>query len=497
MNKLYLFPGIVALLCPVCTCHGRRVDKSAESVQRWHHVNSGRRAKSLHALPKFESLNDMKLQSWVGGGRAVGTQLKAFVGLLDSLKNAAAFQLPARGVIESRDNQRGSVSMMSSGDGPTGTQVRRLKSAPEILFGGMDNLRKKRAGWDYLFGQEADTSSSVVNENASEAVVDGGVSSQDKVFDVAKVVEMLKADAPRILQEDPRWEIFAEDFKVIDQKGTIVQGLGPSQRLLTLLRRLSKFVENTDIEVQFTTAGNNVNMTSWKARWTAQLGRMQLPFWDRDVPVEIRDVPVDVEVDTTFQLNKDNKLEAVQIDKWFVNGQDFKFWPEEAIEILQADIPEILTREPTWAYYSKDIKLIDQTGLSGNAIVFGQENNKRLLQLLRNFHNVLGTLVLKDDFRVKTRKTLVATPDGTIEPALIAGWSFEVDSSLDIPNIPILENLKDLNIPLIPANAGLPLKLAGTATYRFNQQDKVQCMKIDSLTINDEELKLPSLNLNF
>jgi len=161
-------------------------------------------------------------------------------------------------------------------------------------------------------------------------------------------------------------------------------------------------------------------------------------------------------------------------------GQAWDF--DGIIKGLETDIPDILLLEPNWEYFAKDFKLIDQVGQT----VEGLGPSKELLSLLREFHNKLTATPLKDDFKVQTEATFERSPDGDFEPVLMAQWRIEIYAPVDF-SIQSLQNLKDA----LPKNHRFPLIVSGMSTFRFNPNGKVKSMKIDSWSLNGNELRFP------
>lgn len=120
--------------------------------------------------------------------------------------------------------------------------------------------------------------------------------------------------------------------------------------------------------------------------------------------------------------------------------------------------------------------------------VEGLGPSKELLSLLREFHSKLTATPLKDDFKVKTEATFERSPEGDLEPVLIAQWGIEIYAPDDF-SIQSLQILKDA----LPRNLRFPIVVSGMSTFRFNPESKVKSMKIDSWSLNGDELRFPKM----
>lgn len=123
-------------------------------------------------------------------------------------------------------------------------------------------------------------------------------------------------DIPSLLQEEPNWDLFAEDLVVVDRTDAKVSGQRPNMLLLKMLRGVSKqYVEDVRVELVGSAPNNPPDSSdSFMARLKVQLGT---------VLVAGTEVPVDLEVDTVFHYNDESKVDSVRIDKWLVNGNEW------------------------------------------------------------------------------------------------------------------------------------------------------------------------------
>lgn len=431
-----------------------------------------------------------------------------------------------------------------------------------------------------------------------------------------RVLQVLAADIPEILHKDLTWEIFAEDFKVLDQTGGQVEGLEASMLFTKLLRRMNrKFAVNDDIRVHFSVSPSGLLVSQWQVLFSTR--RPRLLFWRKEASVCI-----DMDVEAVFHLNEKQEVDYMKLNKWLVNGQELKSWPTvkvldkpsrnrakmerwaqeirrlgsvdssqdgcvvaypsdekrfsvdgvsrskpifsrrlrfldrlldvvlerivdrlldrifdrvgqedldrvvdrvldrvldrasdrvlepvwsqtgwilpqarrkaglfDARDGLQADLPAILSREPNWEYVAGDFKLIDQTGFT---VQIGLTPTKALLYLLRQLHNGLTGTPLRDKLLVQTEKTFEPGPDGAPEPVLMAQWTLEIELNKESQGLDIstLEELRSVYLPFIPQDYGLPILVAGKFMFNFNKDRELDSMKVDSWSINGNELML-------
>jgi len=153
---------------------------------------------------------------------------------------------------------------------------------------------------------------------------------------VEDVIENLRADLPKVLREELRWDNFADDLKVIDQTGAALEGKVPIKFLLKLLRRASRrrLKENSfeaNVDVYF--GGQDpfldiVDDILRAVRWKIALGREKRPGWQ----ILRKDEGVVVEIETVFHFNERLQVDWVRIDGFLINSQSFpiqlKLWPD-------------------------------------------------------------------------------------------------------------------------------------------------------------------------
>lgn len=147
-----------------------------------------------------------------------------------------------------------------------------------------------------------------------------------------KLVDILRADMPNLLRREPTWDIVAEkSFKVIDKRGTGLEGLAPIKLLLKLFRNMrEQFEVSDDISVDFATIDGFL-----AARWKVQLGSQKHSGFGK-LNDKMLD-PLDIEAETAFHLNENGQVDYMQIDSWRVNGQQFELFPEVQLSEDPAD----------------------------------------------------------------------------------------------------------------------------------------------------------------
>lgn len=158
----------------------------------------------------------------------------------------------------------------------------------------------------------------------------------------------LKADLLNFLHKPLNWKIFAEDFKVVDQWGAAIEGLGRNKLLFDLLRAMCHKFGARDVQVRLVEMNwikslwQNARL-KWKsrepstsflvARWKLQLFNKDLRYNSFEAMLRSlhMDMPIDVEVETIFHIDtKSNKIDLMQIRQLFVNGMSMGVsdrWP--------------------------------------------------------------------------------------------------------------------------------------------------------------------------
>jgi len=275
------------------------------------------------------------------------------------------------------------------------------------------------------------------------------------------VVDTLQSDISNILRKEPHWELFANDFKVVDQTGAELDGLEQSKLLFRRLRRIcQRFTVTDDIRVQLTQV---VTGFEFVARWNVRFGRFRH------------------DLKTQFYFNDKSQVRLLLIQKWFVNGQRFqlpiKDWAgdfrelkpletdadaslqnkvpearlgfEKVVDILQSDISNILREEPHWALFAEDFQVIDQTGASLNGL-----DSSRLL--LRRLRRICQKFTVKDDIQVQYTQVIAGFE-------LVARWNVRFGR--------FRHQLK--------------------TTFYFNDVNQVQRLQIDKWFVNGNWFQMP------
>jgi len=164
---------------------------------------------------------------------------------------------------------------------------------------------------------------------------------KEELLKFESVLETLKADIPMILHEEPKWDIFADDFQVIDRKHAKHQGLGANQLLLRLLHRTCKeLAVRDDVHVEdeheiivspSTIEPLNpilvVDGAEVEAKWKVVLEVLKNPLRAHfGFPRQYS--RIDIEAHTVFHLNDDRQVDYVHINKWLANGHEVHSWPK-------------------------------------------------------------------------------------------------------------------------------------------------------------------------
>lgn len=173
---------------------------------------------------------------------------------------------------------------------------------------------------------------------------------QPELLDFEQVMTAMKYDFPQILRKEPVWDFFSEDFKVIDQSGAKLEGLSSNKLLWKLLHRThTRFAMKDDIKVNCVMDSCSAEGSSFDARCKVQFGSLKPPLL-RGLFFLPKESPIDIEADMVLHLNGKNQADSVRIEKWLVNGQKLKSWPEVHVS---GDLSTNLRHIKQWA---KDIK---------------------------------------------------------------------------------------------------------------------------------------------
>jgi hypothetical protein len=138
-------------------------------------------------------------------------------------------------------------------------------------------------------------------------------------------IAVLKADISEVLQTEPHWEIFAENFKVIDHSGAELVGIPSNKFLLQSLHLMyQKFGRGTHVHVE-----DEHEISIARGADSALVPPVVVSGAEIPVQFQIRfgDEPVDVDLGMLFHVNDQNLVDYIKIDTWFVNGQHFHLWP--------------------------------------------------------------------------------------------------------------------------------------------------------------------------
>lgn len=134
--------------------------------------------------------------------------------------------------------------------------------------------------------------------------------------DFEKMLDRLKSDMTRVFRREPDWDRFAEDFRLIEPSGDVVQGLGPIKMTLALVRKFRNRVAiKENVDVQFFYSGERVIKGPLvkkvvEARWKIKLG------------LELLNAPSDsvIDAETTIHFNSNNRVDYIKVNKWVVSG---------------------------------------------------------------------------------------------------------------------------------------------------------------------------------
>jgi hypothetical protein len=456
---------LVSLALFACAVRGRRLqlqqDEALQVHERQNSVQEQASGRASHSEIKANRLS-----------REVSTASTKDASLAMSLlaTNLPHFAVPTAASLSHQDLHRRhrlghrDLAMNMNGPPEKVASDSSSKSATQIVSEGLGKLIKEdRTGW--FFGKPSDLYSNLpsTQESARQELI--------------RVVETLEVEMPQILSKDPSWDIFTEDLSIRIDSSSRVQGIGSCIILLAKMRKLcAEFGQTSSFQSSFLIERPQLQNAAMPEFLTGELkvdfGRVKLPHWDNEISLA-------VEVDISFHVNDRQLIDYAQIDKLLFNGRPFQMWPEAAVAALEEDIPNVLVREPTLEYFDDDFTAYDQTGITGNWYIPTLDTNKALLALVRQSRSAFS-VIMKDDLQVGFRRSFVATPDGVVEPALIAQWRFAVRGEVEVP---ILGKSSLGNSP----------HLEGTSIFQFNPQGRISSMKITPLSIDGSELRLLDL----
>jgi len=172
----------------------------------------------------------------------------------------------------------------------------------------------------------------------------------DELLGTLRVKNILSADIPNFLSNEPNWTIFAERFHVADHTGVEVEGLDSNKQLFQLCQRIRKelieFIANDTFHVienrVIRVTDLNIDPTLG-ARWHAEVR----------VPLGQKYVPVDMAAEVHFHVNEECLVDSMRIDKLFLNERRFQLTPGvklsddpaavlEKLRLWVLDIAEVL-----------------------------------------------------------------------------------------------------------------------------------------------------------
>jgi putative Ca2+/H+ antiporter (TMEM165/GDT1 family) len=147
-----------------------------------------------------------------------------------------------------------------------------------------------------------------VSMDAAVSSKKGEIKLRDVALNSAEVMDALQADIPNILEREPTWEVFSEDFTMIDQTGAKVQGLGPNKLMMKMLRQFREtFASKSDVKFDLSRAFGSI-----AGEIKMKLNGMRFGKTD---PL------VDIDAEAVLHLNDRNKVDRMEISKWHVSEQ--------------------------------------------------------------------------------------------------------------------------------------------------------------------------------
>jgi hypothetical protein len=136
-------------------------------------------------------------------------------------------------------------------------------------------------------------------------------------------------------------------------------------------------------------------------------------------------------------------------------------------DVVKNHINNILTVEPDWQYYSRNMQLLEP---GGTTLTLGRV--KQLLGVVRRF---IGTFIETEVVDIKTGFV------DSLNPVMFAAGTIE---------------LSGCNLPM-PGNSQFKLMVEGSCKIFFDEQGKVSEVDVDSWSFNGRPIRLPKLdNIN-
>lgn len=314
-----------------------------------------------------------------------------------------------------------------------------------------------------------------------------------------------------------RWKMFSEDFKLIDQAGAKLEGIGINKILINLLRRIRKRLKVEVIQVHFVQRHLSHSLYidgELKEDLNEPFDPYLVVLWEvqlrsKDVPFGYKDIPIEIDAEMVFHFNHENKVDFMQIDRWLVNNQQFIAWPDirlfdspsrnlmkieewvlgikelqpldrsKVIGTLKEDVLRVLPlrKEPSWWICAEKMKLVDQTG----AILEGLQPIRQLFRLVRKMHrkfkvkdvqvHFIENNGMQETWRQGNRNhgTLKGT-DEPLEPFFVARWKL----TLCTKGI-FLRKAIDIEAEIL---------------FHFNHDNRVDYMWMDKWLVNGQMLNV-------
>lgn len=164
------------------------------------------------------------------------------------------------------------------------------------------------------------------DEVKSDSSLDnGGSTPKVERPDCRRAVQTLKADIDKILHREPHWEIFTEDFRVIDETGARLHDLESCKVHLQTFRTFpNRFSIKDNLQFFFLDGQDFENQSDplLAARWKVRLGGVTIEF----LRFFNKNVPVNVEVEAMFHFTDKSQVDYMQLQSILVNGVELQEW---------------------------------------------------------------------------------------------------------------------------------------------------------------------------
>jgi hypothetical protein len=155
--------------------------------------------------------------------------------------------------------------------------------------------------------------------------------------DIIQALDAVKDDLRHIMDKEPDWRYFADDFAIVDRTGSKIcegEGLPAVKLLLQQIRHArSQFMSRHRIRFE---VNGDTTVDGWcDAQWNVRLDGVNYPSWHAD-----NNAVVNLHAKTRFHIDSTGKIDRMQIDSLIANRQEYKLLLNQMLERELADDAE-------------------------------------------------------------------------------------------------------------------------------------------------------------